>query len=198
MMSQSAPALTQILSEAGSGSEAARERLWDAVYAELRRMAKGRLGGDGAARHTQTTTLVHEAYLRLSGGDGVAWANRRHFFAAAAIAMRRIIVDDARSRRRIKRGGDRRQLPLCDEQPALDDDPTIILAVHEALERLEAHDARKAEVVNLRYFAGMTEDEVAEAMELSRRTVQEQWRFAKAWLRRELSQGDTRFTEAAP
>ena len=194
--------LTQLLAAAGQGDQAARNRLWAAIYDEL-----------------QPTSLVHEAYLRLIGNEPVQWANRRHFFAAAAKAMRCIRIDDARKRKRLKRGGrgaatkprsdeategrdegtegqrDRGQKPWASARAArpveevgdVDQDPAEVLAVDEALSKLEREDPRKAEIVMLRYFAGLTGDETAAAMELSPRTVDVEWRFAKAWLHRELT-----------
>ena len=119
------------------------------------------------------------------------WANRRQFFAAAAQVMRQIRIDDARRRKRLKRGGDQRAEPLEIEPGVCDKDPTDVLAVHEALEKLQAVDPRKCELIHLRYFAGLSEEETAEVMGLSRRTVQLEWRIARAWLHRELSKGDT-------
>ncbi len=202
--------ITQLLAAAGQGDQAAQNQLWSAIYDELHRLAQCQMAGEAHGRTMQPTSLVHEAYLRLIGDEAVQWANRRHFFAAAAKAMRRIRVDDARKRKRLKRGGGRRQVPL-DEQgvvgkgfpqgvvregihapagrgtPGYDPDPAEMLAVDEALSKLEQEDPRKAEVVMLRYFAGLTGDETAQALGLSPRTVDSEWRFAKAWLHRELS-----------
>ena len=162
------------------------------IYDELHGLAQRQLAGEARGRTLQPTALVHEAYLRLVGGNwNIRWANRRQFFAIAAKAMRRLRVDDVRRRRRLKRGGDNKSASLQDAPAPLDQDPDEVLAVHEALDRLAVADPRKAEVVMLRYFAGLTVDETAEALGLSPRTVDSDWRFARLWLRRELTKGDT-------
>lgn len=180
--------VTTVLAAIGQGDAAALETLWQLVYDDLRRVAHRQLAGDRAADRLQTTVLVHEAYLRLvgDGGGPVEWASRRHFFAAAARAMRRIRVDDARSRKRLKRGGGDRPGTLTAEPGVWDPDPVELLALDEALNRLEEHDPRKAEVVMLRYFAGLTIDETAALLEISPRQVDKEWRFARAWLHRAL------------
>jgi RNA polymerase sigma factor (TIGR02999 family) len=183
--------LTQLLVAAGAGESSAHEKLWSAVYDELHRLASQQMAAEAAGRTLQPTALVHEAYLRLIGDGDASWASRRHFFAAAAKAMRRIRLDDARRRNRLKRGGGRQREPLGDRPALFDDDPADVLAVDEALRRLEQMDPRKTEVVNLRYFAGLTVDETAQAMGLGPRTVDKEWRLARAWLYRELTRGDT-------
>jgi RNA polymerase sigma factor (TIGR02999 family) len=182
---------TQILNSALRGNEAASRRLWDWLYGELRQLAHRQFNGD--PRDQPATAIVHEAYLRLFRDHAaVQWSNRRQFFAAAAQVMRQIRIDDARRRNRLKRGGKRPHASIDDEEPAVfDQDPGEVLAVHESLARLESVDPRKAEVVRLRYFAGLSEQDVAGALEVSRRTVQLEWRLARAWLHRELSKGDT-------
>ncbi len=193
--------ITALLAAAGHGDAAARERLWSVVYDELHRIAQGQLAGDGRRGPLQATTLVHEVYLRLFGSDHVSWNNRRHFYATAARAMRSIRVDDVRRRGRQKRGGGRPALPLGDCAAAEarqvwggvngadpgDEDAGTLLAVDAALTKLERTDPRKAEIVMLRYFAGLTVDQTAEALGLSPRTVDSEWRFARAWLHQELS-----------
>lgn len=183
--------VTQLLRAAAEGDTAAVNHLWATVYAELRRMAQAQLNCEGPHCSLQTTSLINEAYLRLVGNGPVEWANRRHFFGAAAEAMRRILVDDARKRGRIKHGADWQQVPLPVDPPAADGNPILSLAVDEAIQRLKQVDARKYEVVMLRYFAGLSVDETAAAMALSVRTIAEEWRFAKAWLHRELAKGDS-------
>jgi RNA polymerase sigma factor (TIGR02999 family) len=186
--------ITELLDAAARGDVAAHEQLWAAIYGELHRVAQCQLCTEPPGRTLQPTTLVHEAYLRLVGGGNAEWANRRHFFAAAAKAMRAIRIDDARKRRRLKRGGGQRPAPL-DESPAVfDQDPNEVLAVDEALNKLEKKDPRKAEVVMLRYFAGLTRDECADALGISPSTVASEWRVARAWLHRELAKGDTSVT----
>lgn len=180
--------LTHLLNAAAGGADpAAQQQLWAVVYDELHRMARHQLEGDGAARRLQPTSLVHEAYLRLVGHGPVAWSNHRHFFAAAAEAMRRICVDDARRRGRLKRGGGHAPQPLDTDPAAFGHDPAELLAIDAALRKLEAEDPRKARVVVLRVFGGLTADETAQALDVSRRTVEYDWRFARAWLHRELS-----------
>ncbi len=184
--------VTQLLNAVGQGDQAAAEQLWVLIYDELRGLAKRQMADEGGPRTLQPTALVHEVYLRLMGGSGDGqWANRRHFFAVAAKTMRHIRINDARKRRRLKRGGGQRPGALTEEPGIFDQDPTEVLAVHEALDQLEEAEPRQAEVVMLRYFAGLSIDECAEALELSPRTVDSDWRYARAWLHRELSKGDT-------
>lgn len=180
--------ITSLLSAVGNGDAGAADRLWRVVYDELHHVAKARMAREGRQNNLQTTVLVQEAYLRLMGGDGAAIpVNRRHFFAAAANAMRQFLVDDARKRGRAKRGGGRRPGEIGEAAAALDCDPAEVLALDEALAKLRTQDERKAEIVQLRYFAGLTVDETAEILEISPRQVDKEWRFAKAWLHRELS-----------
>ncbi|MFH1745646.1 MAG: sigma-70 family RNA polymerase sigma factor [Planctomycetota bacterium] len=183
--------ITELLAAAGRGDGNAQEQLWSAIYDDLRRVARNQLKGDAHNRTLQPTALVHEAYFRLVGGGPTEWANRRHFFSAAAQAMRCIRIDDARRRDRLKRGGGGKPVPLMEEPVVFDQDPIEVLAVDEALSRLEQSDPRKAEIVVLRYFGGLSRAETAEALDLSPRTVDGEWRVARAWLHRELSKGDT-------
>lgn len=185
--------VTQLLVAASGGDAAAQKQLWSTIYNELRGIARQQMVGEAAGHTLQPTALVHEAFFRLFRGHDVHFENRRHFFGAAAKAMRRIRIDDARKRKRLKRGGGKEPAALDAEPAIFDSDPAEVLAVHEALDKLEAEDPRKAEVVMLRYFAGLTEEETASALDLTRRTVQTEWRLARAWLHRELSKGDTRF-----
>lgn len=175
-----------------NGDADAAHQLLGWLYEELRKMARGQMKSERPQPTQQATALVHEAYMRLFGSpNNMEWANRRHFFAAAAKIMRQIRIDDARRRNRIKRGGDRKAVLLDAEPPVFDRDPNDVLAVHEALEKLQEVDPRKVELINLRYFAGMTEEETADALGLSRRAVQLEWRITRAWLHRMLSKGDT-------
>jgi RNA polymerase sigma factor (TIGR02999 family) len=190
--------ITQLLAAAGQGDAAARERLFGVVYDELRTIARSQLNGSAAPGDMQPTTLVHEVYLRLFGNHHAAWVNRRHFYAAAARAMRSIRVDDVRKKKRQKRGGDRRACPLEAAEltavrqawgaVAADDGDETLLAVDEALKRLEKTDPRKAEIVELRFFAGLTVVEISETLGLSPRTIDSEWRFARAWLHKELGE----------
>lgn len=182
--------ITQLLAAAGDGDATAFERLWRLVYSELHGMAEHRLGQDYDAQRLRPTELLHEAFLRLvPDGAGIHFVNRRHFFAAAAEAMRRIRIDDARKRRRAKRGGGRKTGSLGDDVGIFAQDSAEVLAVGDALETLARLDRQKADIVNLRYFSGFTVKETAAALELSQRTVINEWRLARAWLHRALSDG---------
>jgi RNA polymerase sigma factor (TIGR02999 family) len=180
--------VTAILHAAGKGDARAVDRLAPLVYDELRRLAR-RLMADGPAGQTlQPTALVHEAYLRLVGVTDLHWESRRHFFAAAARAMRQILVARARRRQALKRGGDWVRVSFERVEPAQNDvAPGRILALDAALERLEGMDARKAQVVSLRYFAGITIEDTALALGVSVTTVKREWQFARAWLAREVA-----------
>jgi RNA polymerase sigma factor (TIGR02999 family) len=178
------------------GDPRASDELIQLVYAELRQLARSRLAhepGGGAGMTLEATALVHEAYLRVIGsGESKpkTWDGRGHFFGAAALAMRRILVERARHHRRIKHGGDRAQIDLTDAAMQLESpstDGTDLIALDEALSRLEKFDPRKAKVVSLRYFAGLSIEETAAAMDLSPATIKNEWAFARAWLHRELA-----------
>jgi RNA polymerase sigma factor (TIGR02999 family) len=182
--------VTQLLELAQSGDSRASEELLPLVYDELRRLARSQLKHEpnaGAGQTLQATALVHEAYMRLVGDSNLKWENRAYFFGAAARAMRRILVDRARLRGRQKRGGDRGRVDLADfaiESPS--GRGTDLVELDAALARLEADEPRKAEVVMLRYFAGLSIEETASALNLSPATVKNEWMFARAWLKREL------------
>lgn len=164
----------------------AASRLLPLVYEELRKLAAQKLTREAPGQTLQATALVHEAWLRLGGEHQPAWQNRAHFFAAAAEAMRRILIDNARRKSAVRHGGlvERVELtPDCLELAAgMDDDQ--LLAVHEALDQLAAHDAAKAELVKLRFFAGLTIEEAAGVLNLSTPTAKRQWAYARAWLYR--------------
>lgn len=138
----------------------------------------------------QATALVHEAYMRLVGSGDPGWKGRGHFFGAAAQAMRDILVEQARRKARLKRGGDRKRVNVDPDELAAEPQPEAILAIDEALGRLEQEDARSAEIVLLRFFAGLTEGEIAAGLGLSERTVRREWRYARSWLQRELPDAD--------
>ncbi len=190
MSGQATGPVTRLLQAAGQGDSAAHEQIWSLVYAELHRLAQLQLADDAVGRGLQPTALVHEAYLRLVGGADVAWSSRRHFFAAAAQAMRRIRIEDARRQHRLKRGAGQRPALLHDDPAQPDSDPLELLAIDEALHKLEQQDPRKAEIVALRFFAGLTVDETARVLNVSPRTIDAEWRFARAWFHRELNAGD--------
>jgi RNA polymerase sigma factor (TIGR02999 family) len=160
------------------------------VYDELRRLARARIGREREGLTLQPTALVHEAYLRLTkDGADKKWDRRGHFFAAAAIAMRRILVERARHRHRIRHGGEQQRVELDQETPAPSPELADVLAIDQALTRLEKLDATKAKVVLLRYFAGLTIEETAAAMDISPATVKNEWAFARAWLHDALAGG---------
>jgi RNA polymerase sigma factor (TIGR02999 family) len=187
--------VTRILSAIDHGEPQAAEQLLPLVYQELRRLAQQRLSREKPGQTLQATALVHEAYLRLVGtGDNLHWENRGHFFAAAAEAMRRILIETARRRKRQKRGGGARA-ELLEADLAVDDPPDEILAVDEALARLAAEDAQAAELVKLRYFAGLSVEEAAQALGMSRATAYRHWAYARAWVRCEVL-GDPDHAEA--
>jgi RNA polymerase sigma factor (TIGR02999 family) len=175
--------VTAILQAIDRGEARAAEELLPLVYDELRRLAGARMRQERGGQTLQATALVHEAYLRLVRGEEArGWGNRRHFFAAAAEAMRRILVEKARRRKRIRHGGELQRVNLEDADLAVDEPREDLLALDEVLQRLEQDDPQKAELVKLRYFAGLSEDEAAAALGISRATASRWWTFAKAWL----------------
>ena len=183
--------VTRILSQIESGDPSAAEQLLPLVYEELRKLAAARLAQEKPGQTLQATALVHEAYVRLVGGEREQlWDNRGHFFAAAAEAMRRILVDQARRKGREKRGGGAVRVALDEIDLAAPPPSHDLLAIHEALSRLEAEDLQASQLVKLRYFAGLSLTEAAEAMGISRTTAYEQWAYARAWLRCALADDD--------
>ena len=184
--------VTRILDDAARGDPRAAERLLPLVYEELRKLAAQRLTREQPGQTLQATALVHEAYLRLVDGDGTRqrWDGRGHFFAAAAQAMRRILVDNARHKQSLKGGGGRERVELGGIEPAAGAPQFDVLALDEALERLARDHPRKAELVKLRFFAGLTNDEAAEALGISPSTVDNDWAYARCWLRVELGGGN--------
>jgi RNA polymerase sigma factor (TIGR02999 family) len=186
MVDDGAGNVTAILRAARAGNREAADRLLPLVYAELRKLAKARLARQPPGSTLQPTALVNEAYLRLIGKANLHLESRRHFFFAAARAMRDILVEQARGKARARRGGGRRRVELDEASAAVGPPPEHVLAVHEALADLEKEDPLKAQIVNLRYFAGMTADEAARVLGLSESTLHRQWRFTSAWLKRRL------------
>jgi RNA polymerase sigma factor (TIGR02999 family) len=175
--------VTQILSAIQSGDRLATNELLPLVYEELRRLAARKMAREKSGQTLQTTALVHEAYLRLVGdGSAPAWDSRIHFFAAAAEAMRRILVENARSKLRLKRGGQWEQVDLDSAEITIPGTNVDILALDEALEKLAQEQPQKAQLVKLRFFAGLTIDEVAQAMDISTATAGRIWRYARTWL----------------
>src|SRR5215831_9680280 len=186
--------VTRVLSAIEAGDPQAAEQLLPLVYDELRRLAARRLAGEGPGHTLQPTALVHEAYLKLVGSDPQQpWNGRVHFFAAAAEAMRRILIDHARRKHRARRGGGKKRVELGDlddieivaERGQADD----LLALDQALTQLAAADPRRAELVRLRYFAGLTLEQAAELLGISRATADRHWAFARAWLYDAMTRG---------
>lgn len=181
------PEITRILGQIEQGDAKAAEELLPLVYDELRRLAAAKMSHELASQTLQPTALVHEAWMRLGGSDGPSFQNRAHFFGAAAEAMRRILIDRARRRVAAKRGAGAERVNLNDIEipsPAADDDQ--LLAVNEALEKFATIDPRKAELVKLRYFVGMTFEEAATALGIAVPTAKQWWAYARAWLTVEL------------
>lgn len=176
--------VTRILAAIQHGDPKAAEQLLPLVYDELRKLAAQKLAHEKPGQTLQATALVHEAYLRLVHVKTAQnWNSRGHFFAAAAEAMRRILVDNARHKKSTRAGGDHRRVTFSDIEPALENPRVDLLALDEALTLLEAKDKRKADVIKLRFFAGLTNAQAAEALGISPATADNDWAYAKAWLR---------------
>ena len=183
--------VTRILTAVEQGDSHAAARLLPLLYDELRRLAAQRLSKEPAGQTLQATALVHEAYIRLVNvEDGQQWKGRGHFFAAAAEAMRRILIDNARHKKSLKAGGDRQRLDLADVEPAVDAPGLDLLALDQALEKLERKDKRKADLIKLRFFAGLNNQEAARALGISPSTADNDWSYARAWLRLEMGEAD--------
>jgi RNA polymerase sigma factor (TIGR02999 family) len=180
--------VSRILKRVSEGEVRAAEELLPLVYDELRRLAAARMKNEIAEHTLQPTALVHEAYLRLLRSEPQSWDNRRHFFSAAAEAMRRILIEHARSRDRIKRGGELHRELLADIAISPSVDLSEIIAVHEVLEEFEREMPDKAELVKLRYFAGLDEATAAETLGISRPTASRWWTFSRAWLFQKMSE----------
>lgn len=181
--------VTLLLAAASRGDSKAAGELLPLVYEELRRLAAQRLAAEAPGQTWQATALVHEAYLRLTGSDGSGhdWDNRGHFFAAAAEAMRRLLVENARRKNRQKHGGEFRRVSLDEASLSLDPPSEDLVALDEALDRLNVHDPLKAQVVKLRFFGGLTMPEIAQVLKLSLATVERHWTYARTWLYAELT-----------
>ena len=179
--------VTELLEAWAKGDQVARDQLMSLVYDELHRLAHGYMKRESPGHTLQTSALVHEAFVRLVDQKNVQWQSRAHFFAIAAQMMRRILVDYARSRNYAKRGGGARKVSLDEGLVVSDERSAEVVNVHEALERLAEFDARKSQIVELRFFAGLSIEETAEVLEVSPGTVMRDWTLAKAWLRREMT-----------
>jgi RNA polymerase sigma factor (TIGR02999 family) len=174
--------ITLMLEAVSSGDRQASEQLLPLVYQELRRLAAARMAQEAAGHTLQPTALVHEVWLRLVGGQKQSWQNRAHFFGAAAEAMRRILIERARRKSRLKRGSGEVLLNIADLDLAAAMPDDKILLVDEALEQFRREDPEKARIVMLKFFAGLTNEQAAEILNVNERTIRRQWEFAKAWL----------------
>lgn len=190
MIQSSSIEITQLLLAWGSGEQAALDQLTPLVYDELHRLAHRYMGHERPGHTLQTSALVNEVYLRLVDSSHVRWQNRAHFFAVSAQLMRRILVDFARSRRNLKRGGDAHQVSLDEALLVSGESGADLVALDDALKILASLDARQCQVVELRFFGGLSVKETAEALHVSEGTVRRDWGMAKAWLHRELSNED--------
>lgn len=188
--------LTELLRRANDGDAAAADSVLPLVYEQLRWIAKQRMDGERSEHTLQATALVHEAYMRLLGNREIEWANKAHFFGAAAEAMRRILIEHARSKNRIKRGGNpdgpaAKRIPLDVLDLAAADDPEQIVAVDGAIRRLEEEDPTAGSIVRLRFYAGLSVEQTAAALGISERTVMREWAYAKAVLYKDLEGGES-------
>jgi len=190
-MSPSSPEITQLLVKWRNGDQAALDRLAQTVQGELRQIAHRALSRQPRGQTLQTADLVNEAYLRLLGQSDIDWQNRAHFYAVAARVMRFVLVDRARAKSYAKRGGGGTPISLDEAMVVTPERPDDLLALDEALERLAQIDEQKSRIVEMRYFAGMSVEEVAEALGIAAITVKREWARAKAWLYRELGGGTT-------
>lgn len=181
--------VTSLLAAWGKGDQNALNELMPLVYNELHRMARRAWSSQDQGNTLQPTALINEAYLRLAGAESASFQNRGHFFAVACTAMRQILVNHAKSRLAGKRGSGQVNLSIDDVQPAVNQEAAEVVALHEALERLQALDPRKSRVVEMRYFGGLSIEETAEALGVSVITVNRDWRLARTWLIREMGGG---------
>ena len=182
-------AATALLIASSAGDQAARERMLPLIYDELRSLAAEYLRRERPGHTLQPTALVHEAYVRLIDQRSVDWTNRAQFIGLAAVMMRRILVNHARDRIAAKRGGAAERVPLTIVAEQIGTAEVDLLGLHDALERLAALDARKGQIVELKFFGGLTMDEIASTVDVSRATVEREWAFARAWLYRAISGG---------
>jgi RNA polymerase sigma factor (TIGR02999 family) len=176
--------VTQLLNAIEAGEPKAADQLLPLVYEELRKLAAVRMANEKVGQTLQPTALVHEAWLKIAGNGGEQFANRRHFFKAAATAMQQILIDNARRKQRLKHGGNQAGEELHESRIAMTVPSEELLAVNDALAALALEDPQAAEVVQMRYFVGMTVPEIADALNLAPRTVDRHWAFARAWLKR--------------
>ena len=185
--------VTVLLDRVAAGDRQSTDRLLEAVYDQLRKIAQQRMQDEKPGHTLQATALVHEAYLRLvRNSEKLQWSSRAQFYVAAAQAMQRILIEHARKKKRLKRGGDRQPVAANVVDLAGDENLEDVIALHEAIDRLEAEDPRAALVTRLRFYAGLTVQETAKAMKVSERTVMREWVYARAWLRDALAQDPDR------
>jgi RNA polymerase sigma factor (TIGR02999 family) len=182
--------LTQLLNRLSGERNVAADQLLPLVYQELRRVAAQKMARETPGQTLQATALVHEAWMRV-GGESQSWESRAHFFGAAAEAMRRILIDRARNKRAVRHGGGQERLNIDEVEIVAPVQDEELLAVHDALDRFAAHDAQKAELVKLRYFAGLTIEEAADVLGMSAPTAKRYWAYARAWLFREIGKAGT-------
>jgi RNA polymerase sigma factor (TIGR02999 family) len=178
--------VTELLARAGAGDASALGAVFPLIYAELRRLAERQLRQEPDGHTLSPTALVHEAYVRLVDHTRMEWQGRAHFMAVASTAMRRILIDHARAHRSEKRGGALRRVPIDSVELGTDERSELLIALDEALERLQALDPRQAQVVECRFFGGLTEEQTAEALGIGLRTAKRDWAKARSWLHREL------------
>ena len=184
--------VTRILNAIEEGDTRAADELIPLVYEELRQLAAQKLAQESPGQTLQPTALVHEAYIRLVGSEDQNWQNRGHFFKAAADIMRRILIENARRKKSLNRGGSQQKIKMNEVFLAIEDPPQDdLLALDEALSQLAREDPRVSELVNLRYFAGLTLDQIAQIMKITRRTADRYWALGKAWLYQKMSEGET-------
>lgn len=186
MQNDVSPQISVRLDDWSHGDEQALEQLMPLVYDELRRMARGFLRRQPGQHTLQTTDLIHEAYVKIAKGDQQNWKNRAHFFGVAAKAMRHILVDYARSKQRQKRGGVQERVSLADDMAISRDQTKELVDLDEVLKALDMLDQRKSRVVELKFFGGLTNEEIGEVLKISVETVKRDWSFARTWLLREL------------
>lgn len=182
--------ITQILNNIDAGDAHAAEKLLPLVYEELRKLAAHKMANEKPGQTLQATALVHEAWIRVAGSNQQQWRGRDHFFSAAAESMRRVLVDNARRKQRVRHGGGMERVNIDAINLPIAQNEEKCLRVNEYLEQLAIEDPEKAEVVKMRVFAGMGVSEIATVLDCSEKTVQRHWNFAKAWLSRELQDGD--------
>ena len=182
--------ITRILTAIDQGDVQAADELLPLVYEELRRLASQKLSQEKPGQTLQATALVHEAYLRLVGSNDQHWDGRRHFLAAAAEAMRRILIENARRKKNLKHGGELQRLDIDKADLAIEQTSDDLIALDEALEKLAQQDPTKADLVKLRYFAGLTNEQAASSLGITRRIAERYWTYARTWLLREIRKGE--------